>query len=431
MSKILVCDHGCYTAFAERLAEEGEVLYFAPFSDRSFPKHGPAMVGSGMKGVERVSSFWTALRELNMDEDTVVFPDVGFWDLACDLRAQGFHVWAAGLGEKLEVQRWRAKETMRELGLPVGKCALVTGMKALREYLSENDDVFVKISGFRGLAETFPSESLAIAEPRLVELELELGGAAEVFPFIVEHKVDAVVEAGYDGYCVNGKFPSTCLTGVEIKDKGYLGAVRDYDKLADPVRVVNDKLAPFLEEAGYAQFFSTEIRVTEDDTPYLIDLTTRCPAPPSALYWAMIENIWEIVEGGARGICVDPVWRSKYGALAIIISDFATERWCPVTVTEEARPWVKWRNYCEIEGQGYIIPQDGIKMSEIGDCLGIGDTVEEAIKNCQENAKGVGGFCVTVYDKAITDALGEIQKAEDAGIEFTDDALPEQKDLIE
>ena len=425
--KCLVIDNGNYTAFAERLAEEGEVLYFCPFSDRSFPKHGPAMVGTGLRGVERVNNWEMYYQEV----DFVVFPDVGFMYLAELMRSQGVKVWGAGLGEKLELQRWRAKETMRELGLPVGKCALVTGMKALREYLSENDDVFVKISGFRGLAETFPSQTIALSEPRLVELELELGGAAEVFPFVVEHKVESVVEAGYDGWCVNGQFPSTCLTGVEVKDKGYLGAVRDYEKLADPVRVVNDKLAPFLEEAGYAQFFSTEIRVTEMGVPYLIDLTTRCPAPPSALYWAMIENIWEIVEGGASGICVDPVWRAKYGALAIITSDFATDRWCPVTVTEDARPWVKWRNYCEIEGQGYIVPQEGIKMCEIGDVVGIGDTVEDAINNCRENAEGVGGFCVQVYADSITDALGEIQKAEDEGIIFTDDELPKPKDLIE
>ena len=157
-------------------------------SDLSFPKPGPAMVGSGLEGVERVDDMWRILPEV----DLVVFPDVGFYQLACYLRECGYKVWSAGQGEKLEVQRWRAKETMKELGLPVGKSALVTGMKDLRKYLADNDDVYVKISGFRGLAETFHSKTLGIAEPRLAELEDALGGLANVFSFVIEHKIDAV-----------------------------------------------------------------------------------------------------------------------------------------------------------------------------------------------------------------------------------------------
>lgn len=426
MKKVLVIDHGIFTSFAERLARDFEVLYFVPFSDRSFPKHGPAMVGSGMEGVERVSN-WESYYK---DVDIVAFPDVGFMYLAERMRSEGVKVWGAGLGEKLEVQRWRAKETMKALGLPVGKCVLVTGITALKEYLKDNDDVFVKISGFRGIAETFGGESYEMLAPRIAELELELGGAAEVFPFVVEHKIDAIVESGYDGFSVNGKFPDTCLTGVEIKDKGYLGAVRDYADLSDEVRSVNDKLAPFLEEAGYCQFFSTEIRITEEGTPFLIDLTTRLPAPPGALYWEMIENIAEIIEGGANGELVNPIWKAKFGALAIITSGFAEERWCPVAVDPKVSQWVKWRNYACIEGQGYIIPTEGVRMCEIGDVIGIGDTMEDAIKACQENAKGVSGFQVKVNTDSLIDGLDEITKAEDEGIEFSDDPLPNKKDLI-
>ena len=426
MSKCLVVDHGLFTAFAERLAEDHEVSYFVPYADRSFPKHGPAMVGTGLRGVERVEDMWRLVDEV----DFIVFPDVGFYQLAEWLRGHGYKVWGAGLGEKLEVQRWRAKETMKELGLPVGECALVTGMTALRDYIREHEGTYVKISGFRGVAETFSAEKYDLVAPRLAELELELGGAAEVFPFIVEHKVDSVVEAGYDGYCINGEYPSTCLTGVEVKDKGYLGAVRDYKKLSDPVKEVNERLAPFLKEAGYCQFFSTEVRVTDDGTPYLIDLTTRCPAPPSALYWEMIENVGEIVEAGANGILVEPVWRAKYGALAIIHSSFAEERWCPVERDESVRQWVKFRNFAEIDGQGYIIPTEGVRMCEIGDVIGIGDTIEEAIEACKEHAEGVRGFGLHVNTDAVIQALNEIHTAEENDIIFSDDEMPEQKDLL-
>jgi len=47
MSSCLVIDHGIFTAFTERLAEDHDVKYFVPYADRSFPKHGPALVGTG------------------------------------------------------------------------------------------------------------------------------------------------------------------------------------------------------------------------------------------------------------------------------------------------------------------------------------------------------------------------------------------------
>jgi hypothetical protein len=427
MSKCLVIDHGLFTSFAQRLSQDHEVFYFVPYIDRSFPTHNAAMVGYGIDGVERVEDMWRLLDEV----DFIVFPSVGFYQLQEFLRGLGYKVWGAGLGEKLELQRWRAKETMRELGLPVGKCALVTGMTKLREYLKENEDVYVKLSLFRGIAETFHVQNISSGSQRLNELALELGGAAEVFPFIVEHKVDSVVEAGYDGFCIDGEFPSTCLTGVEVKDCGYLGAVRDYADLSEPVKVVNEKLVPFLKEAEYRQWFSTEIRVTEEGTPYLIDLTTRCPAPPSALYWEMIENVGEIVEAGANGVLVEPKWRAKYGALAVIKSDFAAIRWCPVWNDPKVDQWVKWRNYCNIEGQGFIVPTDGIPMVEIGDCIGIGDTLEEAISACQEHAEYVKGDKVVVNTEALYSGLKEIAKAEENGIIFTEDSLPKMKDLLD
>jgi len=427
MSKCLVVDHGLYTAFAERLAEDHEVFYFVPYAEQSFPKPHPAMVGTGLVNVQRVEDMWRLVDEV----DFIVFPDVGFYQLQTWLRAHGYKVWGAGQGEKLEVQRWRAKETMRALGLPVGECALVTGMDELKRYIEKNEDIYVKISGFRGLAETFHAYNMEAVEQKLHEVQLELGPLSKIFPFICEHKVESVVEAGYDGYCIGGKFPKTCLTGVEIKDQGYLGAVINYDDLADPVREVNEKLVPFLEEAEYAQFFSTEIRVTDDGVPYLIDLTTRCPAPPSALYWEMIENVGEIIEGGANMDLVEPVWRAKYGALAIVESHFAEERWCPVWADPKVKQWVKWRNYCEIEGHGYIVPTQGIHMPEIGDVIGIADDMEEAINACKEHAEDVKGFGVVIHTPAVIEALKEIEKAEENNIIFSDEEMPSQKDLIE
>jgi hypothetical protein len=144
----------------------------------------------------------------------------------------------------------------------------------------------------------------------------------------------------------------------------------------------------------------------------------------------MIENVGEIVEGGANGDLVDPVWRAKYGALAIIKSDFAADKWCAVQEDPSIRQWVKWRNYANIEGQGWIIPTEGVKMPEIGDVIGIGDSIEEAIKSCQEHAEKIEGFEVKVSAEALPEALGEISKGEEHGITFTDEKLPDLKKFI-
>ena len=69
-------------------------------------------------------------------------------------------------------------------------------------------------------------------------------------------------------------------------------------------------------------------------------------------------------------------------------------------------------------------------MPEIGDVIGIGDSVEEAIKACQEHAEKLEGFEVKVSAEALPEALGEISKAEEHNIIFTDEKLPDLKKLI-
>jgi hypothetical protein len=281
------------------------------------------------------------------------------------------------------------------------------------------------------LAETFHVKKLSLAKSRLDQLEYHLGGAREVFPFIVEHMVDSVVESGYDGFCIDGKYPSTCLMGVEVKDRGYVGCVRDYSKLSDPVKMVNDKLSPFFAEAQYRQFFSTEIRVTDEGTPYLIDFTTRCPLPPSELYHEMVSNLGDIIYAGARGEIVDPDWEYKYGALAIIKSDLSADEWAEVEVDPNVKQWVKWRNYSEIDGHGHILPiTKGLGMVECGAVIGVGNTLEEAIKACQENAEGVNGFDPNVHAEALPEALEAIARAEEHDIIFTEDKLPDITEIL-
>jgi hypothetical protein len=57
-------------------------------------------------------------------------------------------------------------------------------------------------------------------------------------------------------------------------------------------------------------------------------------------------------------------------------------------------------------------------------------TIEDAIESCKEHAEGVKGFGLTVHTDAVIDALNEIHNAEENDIIFSDDEMPEQKDLL-
>ena len=47
-----------------------------------------------------------------------------------------------------------------------------------------------------------------------------------------------------------------------------------------------------------------------------------------------------------------------------------------------------------------------------------------------QHAEGVSGFGLTVHTDAVIDALNEIHNAEENDIIFSDDEMPEQKELL-
>jgi hypothetical protein len=70
-------------------------------------------------------------------------------------------------------------------------------------------------------------------------------------------------------------------------------------------------------------------------------------------------------------------------------------------------------------------------MPEIGDCIGIGDSMEEAINACIEHIDSVKGFGVQVNKDALYKALSEVKKAEENNIIFSNKEIPSPKDFIE
>lgn len=392
----LIWDNGIFTEIAVTLAKTfGRVLYYVPWTS-GMPKSNALMIGEGLEGVERVASPWGHFDDI----DLWIFPDVYEGDLQDWLASQGKRVWGCRGGAELEIDRPKSKEQSKKLGIDIGPYKVITGLDALRSHLKKNDDQWVKISGTRGDMETFGAKTYEKVEPRLDELEHNMGALKKVMKFTVEQGINDAVETGYDGYCIDGKFPKAAMTGVEVKDEAYLMKTVRWSELPEQVRSVNEKLAPALKRYGYRGFISTEVRCTEDGKAYLIDPCCRAGSPPNELYQVMMSNMAEAIWYGAEGIVIEPEFRAKWGAEVLLISEWADQNWMHVSFPEDIRENVKLRNFCKIDGEYYVIPQ-WTGSAEIGAVVALGDTPDQAIAECKRIAELVEGH---LLDKPI-DAL--------------------------
>jgi hypothetical protein len=396
-SKTCLCwDNGIFTDLAVTLAKSfGRVLYYAPWTS-GMPKSNALLIGHGAEGVERISSPWPYFDDI----DIWVFPDVYEGELQEWLAAQGKRVWGCRMGAELELDRPKSKEATKKLGIDIGPYKVITGLDALRSHLQKNDDQWVKISSTRGDMETFGASTYEKVEPRLDELEHNLGAKKKIMEFCVEEGINDAIEIGYDGFTIDGKFPKGAMTGVEVKDEAYLMKTMRWAELPEQVRSVNDKLSPALKRYGYRGFISTEVRCTEDGKAYLIDPCCRAGSPPNELYQIMMENLAEIIWYGAEGIVIEPEFKAKWGAEVLLISDWADQNWMHVSFPPEVRDNVKLRNFCVIDGEYYVIPQ-WTGCAEIGAVAALGDTPEAAIAECKRICELVEGH---LLDKPV-DAL--------------------------
>lgn len=387
---VLVWDNGIFTEIAVTLAQTfGRVLYYVPWTS-GMPKSNALMIGEGLDGIERVASPWAFFDDI----DLWVFPDVYEGELQEFLAAQGKRVWGCRMGAELEIDRPKSKEASRKLGIDIGPYKVIKGLDALRKHLKANDDQWVKISGTRGDMETFGAKSYAHVEPRLDELEHNLGALKKVMTFTVEKGINDAVETGYDGYCIDGKFPKAAMTGVEVKDEAYLMKTVRWSELPEQVRTVNEKLAPALKKYGYRGFISTEVRCTQDGKAYLIDPCCRAGSPPNELYQVMMSNMAEAMWYGAEGIVIEPEFKAKWGAEVLLISEWADENWMHVSFPDKIRENVKLRNFCQIEGEYYVIPQ-WTGSAEIGAVVALGNTPDEAIAEVKRIAALVEGHLLS------------------------------------
>lgn len=404
----LVVDNGLFVELALKLSKTfKKVYYYCPW-ECAFAKLNTAWIGKGLDGLELVDSIYGPHFD---DVDFFCFPDIYFgWEQRM-LDRMGKVVWGSRLGEEMELDRAGMKRIIERTGLPVGKYWEITGMDNLRSFLKGHDNVHVKIDKYRGTFETFKAPSYEEVEPKLDEVEYKLGPLKHDLKFIVEEDLPDRVEFGTDAWTIDGQFPNTLISGLEIKDCGFASVFKNYADLPEPLTRFNEAMKPVFEAYGYRGFFSTEIRIGKDMDPYMIDFCARAPSPPNELYQEQYSNLAECMWSGANGVVVDPEPTAIYGAEIMLHSSWADQNWQKVKFPDEIRDFVKLRNVYKNKDGFYCIPQD-CGLPEIGAVIGLGDTMEEAFAHALENAEQVEGYYLESKSSAIDQVREQIKEME-------------------
>lgn len=422
-SVVCVIDHGLFHHVARRLARDCKKVYFWTPWERSFPVIREGNIGSGFQDVKRIEDFWPIKSEV----DFWVFPDVGFAGLQEELKSQGFAVWGAGEGDKIETLRGKFLTKIEEVGLQIPPHTVIVGMDELRAHLKDKTDKWIKVSKWRGDWETMHWRDWDQDEQALSFKENQIGPVSEDLTFYVFDPIETEIEDGSDAYFCGGKFPDRVIHGMEAKDKAYLGTFCDFKDLPSPVLETNDKIASVLAAVDYNGFFSTEVRIKTPEDFYFTDPTCRCGSPPSQVMTEMLENFSEIVQAGAHGGCLEPVEAAEFGMQLMVKIKRNPAQWGTVKIPGEIDQWFKPAP-CMVTNDGVMaFPPDEENVA--GWLVAIGDTIEETLETLK-------GYIELLPDGLETDIapmatlFDEVKEAENQDMEFTAHPVPEPEIVL-
>lgn len=417
-------DHGgLYLPLAQKLSESYKrIIYFDP-CERAFPKVNESIVANGFEGIDRVESFWPLKSEI----DLFIFPDSQGSGLQIELASQGFPVWGSRTSENLEQSREHFHQVLEDVGLEVPAFQRIVGLEKLRKYLADQTDKYIKISKYRGSLETCHWRGMDDDEGMLDSWAVKFGGVKDRIPFLVFDAIDTDLEIGGDTYCINGQWPESMMDGFECKDKGYFGAFKSLGDMPEQTQSVLEAFGPVLGRHGHANFWSMEIRVVGDSF-FFIDATPRGPLPGIGSQMEVYANLPEIILAGAGGELIQPEPTALFAAECALIQKNEKQSWGSVEVPGKLRRWMKLGGSCLVNGRTWF-PPDESHENEIGWLVAIGDTPKETVDTMLEQADQLPDG-VEANTDCLVDLLKEIHQAEDEGIEFTDQKVPEPETAL-
>ncbi len=194
---------------------------------------------------------------------------------------------------------------------------------------------------------------------------------------------------------------------------------------------MNEALAPYLREQSYRNFFSAEVRITEEKRAYLTDPTCRQASPAGECLLELIGNLGEILWHGAAGDLVEPEYVAPFAAQAIVDHPDSEEHWRVGEWPSEVRQWFKPQGCVGLDGERIGFPPFPWSCDAVGSVVGTGATITEAIDNLKEHAAVLEGAGYTVHVPDLAETLAAIKEEESAGVSFTGQTVPAPASVLQ
>lgn len=411
---MLVWDYGSQVSFAKKMAETFQrVFYYNPTIHDGFEEVRDVEIGSGISDIVKVKEWASIIKYV----DIVAFTDCYEPAMQQYFLDMDIPVFGSRLSSLLETDRVYLKQAMEGLGLPMGHYETADGIDYLEVLLKDKEDVFIK-SNHRGNHETTRWKNYRLSKGEIRRMRKDMGIFGGNEKYIIEDTIDGIAEIGVDTFCISGKYPSNVLTGIEVKDLGYVGCFMGYSELPKQLKNVTDKMAPLFAELGYNGAHSNEVIIGKDKEGYLIDLTQRLPQPPGDAMANAITNYAECVAMVANGIV--PIVRNEYKYVCqfILKSEIAEIDDTPIIVPDQFKKFVSVKNlWVDPEGTWYYARR-GMKMNEIGSVCGYGDTLKQAIEMATEVANSIEAEDACVDLASIDGGMDSLKRLARSGINY-------------
>lgn len=422
---VLWIDSGLFHSFARRVAPEfGKNYYYTPWQS-AFPSQKQTRLGEGFPELERVNY----PQSIEDEVDLFVFLDLFQSDWQMRLRKQGRRVWGAAAGEDVEIERWEFRQWCLRNGLKQNPAELVTGTDALRAYLKDRKDLFIKLANGqnRGDMETWKWKSALLGTPRLDELAHDLGAFKPDTQFVCEQEQKDAIELGEDLFTVDGQWPDSFMQGMEVKGLGTVGIVKPYAQLPACLKDFNAKIGKVFKADTARGFFSMEGLYNEKREYTPMDPCMRLGSPSNELLQEMFTGWGQTLWDGADGKMTSPKPVAKYGIVAMGYNENSGKSWQPLVYPASSDQWVKLRNPYAIGGKRYAVPQGS--PTNIFGVVGVGNTLLDAAKALGKHVKTVDGNQIEIATDALSKMLDVVQKSNKWGATWTTDALPSAEEL--
>ena len=207
------------------------------------------------------------------------------------------------------------------------------------------------------------------------------------------------------------------LYGAEMKGDSYGGRFMPYGELPAPVRVVTDAMRPVFKRGGVQSARSSEIRFGRQNGKVVGSFGDACQrfgCPPSVVLTRGYTNITEIMGKMAVMEPVTPNPVKEYCAEIIVGGSSVNNEAVEVFLDDKHMNRVLVRQYCKIGDQIFRVPQkDGSLVCE---CIGFGDTLEEAQQEARESVELVNFEGKTWQSDTFDEMDEKLERADKLGV---------------